>query len=63
MERLLLKPSEVAETLGICRTKAYGLISSGAIPSMRVGCSVRVPAESLKAWIASATGESGRDDK
>lgn len=51
MERLLLRPTEVAETLGICRTRAYELIARGSLPSIRIGGSVRVPAEELRAWI------------
>jgi excisionase family DNA binding protein len=51
MDRLLLRPCEVAETLGICRSKAYSLIGSGAIPSVRIGSSVRVPVHQLTEWI------------
>ena len=34
---------ELQEMIGICRTKAYELISSGAIMSFRVGRSIRIP--------------------
>ena len=51
MDRMLLRPTEVAETLGICRTRAYDLINSGAIPSVRLGNSLRVPIEALRAWL------------
>jgi excisionase family DNA binding protein len=57
MDRLLLRPAEVAETLGICRTKAYELISTGVIPSIRLGSSVRVPTDLLRAWIAAQSSE------
>ena len=50
-DRLLLRPSEAALTLGISRTKAYELIANGAIPSVRVGSSVRVPVEALRNWV------------
>ena len=50
--RLLLRPTEVAESLGIGRSKAYELIASGAIPSIRLGGSVRVPLGALRDWIA-----------
>jgi excisionase family DNA binding protein len=51
--RLLLRPSEAAELLGLGRSKTYELIASGAIPSVRLGprC-VRVPAELLEKWLA-----------
>jgi excisionase family DNA binding protein len=51
VERLLLRPYEVAEALGICRSKAYSLIGDGTIPSVRIGGSVRVPLDQLKKWI------------
>lgn len=54
-EKLLLRPAEVAEALGIGRSKVYELIASGALPSVRIGASVRVPLGSLRAWIATQT--------
>jgi excisionase family DNA binding protein len=57
LDRLLLRPAEVADTLGIGRSKAYELIAAGHIPSIRVGASVRVPADALKAWISRQMGE------
>ena len=50
--KMFLTPTEVAEALGIGRSTAYGLISSGAIPSVRIGSSVRVPTTALLGWIA-----------
>jgi excisionase family DNA binding protein len=52
MERLLLRPVEAAEAIGIGRSKIYELLASGEIPSIRVGASVRVPVDALRAWIA-----------
>jgi excisionase family DNA binding protein len=57
MDRLLLRPVEVADALGIGRSKAYELIAAGTIPSIRIGGSVRVPAERLRAWIAQHVSE------
>ena len=51
MEKLLLKPAEAAEALGVGRSKMYELLSSGLVPSMKVGGSVRVPAEALRRWV------------
>lgn len=51
MDQILLRPTEVADTLAIGRSKAYALIASGEIPSVRIGSSVRVPAEALRRWI------------
>ncbi len=53
MERLLLRPVEVAETLGIARSKVYEMLASGEIPSLRIGKSVRVPVDALHAWVHS----------
>jgi len=50
-ERLLLRPAEAAEAIGVSRAKAYELIAAGVIPSIRVGTSIRVPVEALRAWI------------
>ena len=50
-ERLLLRPSEAAETLGIGRSKTYELIAAGILPSVRIGSSVRVPVHALRLWM------------
>lgn len=47
----LLRPSEVAEMLGIGRTKAYELIAGGKLPVVRIGTAVRVPRSRLLEWI------------
>lgn len=51
-EPLLLRPSEAAQLLGICRTKTYQLIAAGDLPSVRIGGSVRVPVAALHDWIS-----------
>ena len=50
-ERIALRPAEVAIALGIGRSKAYELIAAGEIPSIRLGGSVRVPLDALRAWM------------
>ena len=50
--RLLLRPDEAAEAIGVGRSKIYALIASGDLPSIRIGGSVRVPVDELKDWIA-----------
>jgi excisionase family DNA binding protein len=52
MDRLLLRPVEAAEAIGIGRSKVYELLASGELPSIRIGGSVRVPVDALRAWIA-----------
>ena len=60
MEKLLLKPSEVADCLGLGRPKTYELLRDGTLPSIRLGHAVRVPTSALREWIerqAAATEE------
>ena len=52
MEKLLARPDEAAATLGVGRTRIYQLLATGALPSVRVGRSVRVPMDALRDWIA-----------
>jgi excisionase family DNA binding protein len=61
MERLLLKPIEAAEWIGVGRTQIYKLIRAKIIPSCRVGNSIRIPVAALRAWVESQTN--GRLDK
>lgn len=51
MEKLLLRPTEAAEAIGIGRSKMYELLAAGKLPSIRIGASVRVPVDALRAWV------------
>jgi excisionase family DNA binding protein len=51
MERLLLRPDEAAETIGVGRATVYALVKKGELPSVRVGDSVRIPADGLRKWV------------
>ena len=51
MEKLLLKPNEVMEVLGIGRSMVYEMLASGDLPSVRVGRLIRVPSKALEEWI------------
>ena len=64
MERLLLRPNEAAEVLGLGRSKTYELLASGDLPSVTVGKSRRVPLEALRAWVRDRTvaNESARSE-
>jgi len=48
----VLPAYSAAEAIGISRSKIYELLASGELPSVRIGASVRVPVEALRAWIA-----------
>ena len=41
MERLLLRPAEASEAVGIGRSKIYELLARGEIPSVRVDGAIR----------------------
>lgn len=51
MQNLLMTPAEAAASIGVGRTRIYDMIAKGVLPSVRIGRSVRVPMEGLKAWI------------
>jgi excisionase family DNA binding protein len=55
----LLRVAEAAQLLNVSRAKAYELIAAGAIPSVRVGASVRVPRAALLEWIERNTVGAG----
>ena len=50
-QRLLLRIPEVAETLGIGRTKIYELIATGELPTIRIGRAVRISVTTLQKWV------------
>ena len=51
MDKLLLTATEAADVLGIGRTKVYELLRIGAIESVRVGKSRRIPATALHEYV------------
>ena len=51
MDKLLLTPEEVAEALGVGRTKVYELMRLRLIESVKLGGSRRIPAAALHDYI------------
>ncbi len=51
----LLRPREAQVALGLSRSAVYQTIASGAVPSIRIGRSVRIPADALAEWVARNT--------
>lgn len=47
----LLRMEEVISLTGLSRAKAYGMVSAGELPVVRMGRSVRVPLVALRAWV------------
>ena len=52
MPRLLLTVPEAAETLAISRSNLYELIVSGAIASIRIDGSRRIPLTALEDYVS-----------
>jgi excisionase family DNA binding protein len=52
MDTLCLKPTEVADQLRVSRAKAYELIASKEIPSIKVGGRARVTMDALREYLA-----------
>jgi excisionase family DNA binding protein len=59
---LLLRAAEVGPLAGLSTAMIYKQIASGALPSLRVGRSIRVPLQALERWIESNTqgGDTGK---
>jgi excisionase family DNA binding protein len=51
-DTLLLRPDEVSRRLNLSRSKVYGMLKRGELPCVRMGRSVRVPADELVRWLA-----------
>ncbi len=57
MEKILLTPAEATEVLAIGRSRIYEMLACGELPSLRIGRSIRIPAEALQEWVkAQQTG-------
>ena len=65
MDKILLKVPEVAEMIGLGRSKAYQLMGSGELASVRVGRARRIPTEAVRKWVAdqSAAEERSRRER
>ena len=59
VERILYRPVEAAEAIGVSRARMYELLASGEIPSVKVGNVKRVPVASLNDWLQRRLAESG----
>lgn len=50
-DRILYRPAEAADAIGVSRARAYELIANGVLPSIRIGGSIRVPVDALREWV------------
>ncbi|OAA26555.1 DNA-binding protein, excisionase family [Frankia sp. EI5c] len=56
MTKLLFTPAEAAEILAIGRTTVYELLATGALESVRIGRSRRIPRAALNAYVRRLRG-------
>lgn len=61
MDRLLLSPEEAAEVLSIGRTRLYHLLATGALRSVQIGRSRRIPAAGLTEFVARLEQRAAKD--
>jgi excisionase family DNA binding protein len=61
VDKGLLKIEEAARVLSLGRSKTYQLVMEGAIPSIHIGRSRRIPAAALERWIDQRTQEAETD--
>jgi excisionase family DNA binding protein len=54
-EKALLTVPEAAKRLSLGRATAYQLARCGALPVVRIGRAIRIPAKALEAWVESQT--------
>ena len=60
MEKLLLRPEEAAELIGIGRTKVFELMRTGQLESVRIGSSRRIPAFALLGYVERLRCDGGK---
>ena len=53
----LLRPAQVAELLGVSRSRVYQLIAAGTIPVVRVGGAIRIPQAAWEEWLKGRSDE------
>ncbi len=51
MDKLLLKPMEAAEMIGVGRSRIYELLSSNSLESIKIGRSIRISFRALNKWV------------
>lgn len=58
-DRLLLRPEEAAELLGIGRSKLYDLLATGEVESVHIGSCRRIPVEGLHRYVDRLRAQDG----
>lgn len=47
----LLRAEEVAEALGVAKSRVYDLVHAGLLPAVRLGRQIRIDEEALRDWV------------
>lgn len=47
----LLRVEEVAEALGVTKSRVYDLVRAGLLPAVRLGRQIRIDEEALRDWV------------
>jgi len=50
-QRLLARPEEAAELLGVGRSTIYELMRAGELPVVHIGRAARIPIQDLRHWV------------
>ncbi|MBW3536186.1 MAG: helix-turn-helix domain-containing protein [Actinobacteria bacterium] len=58
-DRLLLRPEEAADLLGIGRSKLYDLLATGEVESVHIGSCRRIPVEGLHRYVDRLRAQDG----
>lgn len=61
-EPWLLRAGEVAQLLGVSRSKVFEMMAAGEFPVVRIGRCVRVPRAELADWLSQRTGAGSRPE-
>lgn len=62
--KLLLRIAEAGARIGVGRSKAYELVASGKLPSVRISeRSIRVPVSALEEYVRRLEEEAGLHDE
>lgn len=60
MEQLLVTPSEAFDAIGIKQTKGRQLIAAGDLEAVKIGTAMRIPTESVRAYVAKLRDETDK---
>ena len=62
-DKLVYSVTEIAKLLGIGRSKAYELVRSGTIPSLRLGRRIVIPKLALSRFLAECALKNSVEDE